>query len=73
VSGKSGIGHYMGDQGDGDSYSFSFPDADFLDTVKDKNGTYYESTITAEELLKKYKIKLISWNYTKPIIQKYKK
>jgi hypothetical protein len=66
--------YYMGeDQEEGITYEFSFPNADFVDEIKDRNGEFYESKITAEELLKKYHIKLISWNYTKPITQNYKK
>lgn len=66
------VGHaryYMGALGPGGSYHHPFPNAEFLDLEKEKKGEYYETTLHAEELLEKFNIKLIHWDYTEPITQ----
>ncbi|WP_285107903.1 hypothetical protein [Paenibacillus sp. UMB4589-SE434] len=43
----------------------SFPNAYYVE--KDDDGTTISGSVVADELLNKYKIKLISWDYTQPI------
>ncbi|MCC3381765.1 hypothetical protein ACFQ5D_02480 [Paenibacillus farraposensis] len=56
--------YYMGDLGDSRKYEHFFPDALLIE----KNGIGTSNgIILADELLDKYHIKLISWDYTPPI------
>ncbi len=56
--------YYMGDMKEYESYKQSFPDAAFVE----KRGRITEDgIIPSDELFKKYKIKLISWDISKPI------
>ena len=68
-------GYYMGEE----TYmGAQFPDASHL--IKNNNeDLFYKifpstsvSTIKAEELLNKYKIKLISWDCAQPIVNEFK-
>lgn len=56
--------YYMGDLMPDEEYTPDFPDAGILER---QGGIQNDSTISADELLKRYNIKLISWNYSKPI------
>lgn len=62
--------YYMGYNSSGVTYEHAFPNANLLVT---SGNTTHISTISAEELLNKYNIKLISWDYTEPIKQKHVK
>lgn len=55
--------YYMGDS-DGASYSHSFPNASFIE----KDGRFtVRGVIKEKELLDKYSIKLINWEFTQPL------
>ncbi|MEC0180523.1 hypothetical protein P4H61_03305 [Paenibacillus peoriae] len=56
--------YYMGDLDDPGEYEHYFPDALFIE--RDSIGAN-TGIILADELLDKYHIKLISWDYTPPI------
>ncbi|MBJ6361855.1 hypothetical protein ACFOQM_11225 [Paenibacillus sp. GCM10012307] len=56
--------YYMDDLGDGESFSYVFPNAAYTEI----DGRITRSgVISADDLLKLYNIKLISWDYTQPI------
>lgn len=57
--------YYMGDMKEYETYKQSFPDACYFE--KYESGGTSSGIIHADELLKKYNIKLISWDYTQPI------
>ncbi len=57
--------YYMGDMGEGVTYSHNFPHACQYKKYANGNSSYV--TISADELFKNYNIKLISWDFTKPI------
>ncbi|GJM80348.1 hypothetical protein HMSSN139_28440 [Paenibacillus sp. HMSSN-139] len=59
--------YYMGDYGDAE-FQHDFPNASMI--TKEGRTTSYGG-IPAEELQKKYNIKLISWDYTSPIKNKF--
>jgi hypothetical protein len=60
-------GYYLGDP-ECSSYRHQFPDADYLY----KFGKWdSDSMISAADLYEKFKIKLIKWEYTKPIKNKF--
>lgn len=61
--------YYMGDMNEGVTYTQSFPDASYSEKYAD--GSASEGIIFADELLTKYNIKLISWDYTPPIKNKF--
>jgi hypothetical protein len=63
--------YYMGDLERGNGYKHSFPNASFSEEYQDGSGPY--GNILADELLEKYKIKLISWDYTQPIKNSFSK
>lgn len=56
--------YYMGDLDDPGEYEHYFPDALLIE--RDNIGAN-TGIILADELLDKYRIKLISWDYTPPI------
>lgn len=60
--------YYMGDIDNAKEYKHSFPDASIIES--DGRITSY-GRICADELLNKYNIKLISWDYTQPIKNKF--
>ncbi|KJB85749.1 hypothetical protein AZ66_22830 [Paenibacillus sp. E194] len=57
--------YYMGDMNEGVTYTQSFPNARYFEKYAD--GSTRDGIIRADELLNKYNIKLISWDYTQPI------
>lgn len=57
--------YYMGDYESSTDYKHGFPDASFSEKYFNGGASYGD--IAADELLKKFKIKLISWDYTEPI------
>lgn len=57
--------YYMGDMKEDEEFNQSFPDAVFFEKYED--GGTSSGIIQANELLKKYNIKLISWDSTPPI------
>ena len=57
--------YYMGDLKEYEQYNQSFPDANYFEQYED--GSTSSGVIQAAELLRKYNIKLISWDYTQPI------
>ncbi|EPY14882.1 hypothetical protein [Paenibacillus alvei] len=57
--------YYMGDDEGGSGYKPIYPNASFSEQYQDGSGT--KGVILADELLNKYNIKLISWDYTQPI------
>ncbi|CAM3109997.1 hypothetical protein PASE110613_17130 [Paenibacillus sediminis] len=58
--------YYMGD---GNGYTHEFPNASFKEQYQDGSGA--NGIIQANELLEKCNIKLISWDYTEPIINNF--
>lgn len=62
--------YYMGDLESGVSYNRDFSNASLFTKFK---GGHEARLIEADELFTKYRIKIISWEYTKPIVQRYKK
>ena len=56
--------YYMGDMPDGEGFAHLFPDAAY-------NKKNSEGIISKKKLLSKYGIKLISWDYTKPIANEF--
>jgi hypothetical protein len=61
--------YYMGDMKEYERYKQSFPNASYFE--KYENGGASSGIIRADELLEKYNIKLISWDYTQPIKNKF--
>jgi hypothetical protein len=60
--------YYMGDMESGVEFGHFFPNASIIV----KEGKFSDDGIIyADELLEKYKIKLISWDYTPPIKNKF--
>ena len=59
------VRYYMGDLEDYEGYAESFPNASLYEKYAD--GSSDDCRINADELYKKYHIKLISWDITKPI------
>ncbi|NKQ21790.1 hypothetical protein HFD84_18410 [Brevibacillus laterosporus] len=57
--------YYMGDTKEYEIYEQSFPEASYFEQYED--GSSSGGVIQADELLEKYNIKLISWDYTQPI------
>ncbi|CCF16513.1 putative uncharacterized protein [Brevibacillus laterosporus GI-9] len=57
--------YYMGDDERGNGYEHGFPNASFSEQYQDGSGA--NGIIQEDELLKKYNIRLISWDYTQPI------
>ncbi|MGG1442474.1 hypothetical protein ABE354_10515 [Brevibacillus laterosporus] len=57
--------YYMGEYERGNRYKHGFPNASFSEQYQDGSGA--NGIIQADELLEKYNIKLISWDYTQPI------
>jgi hypothetical protein len=57
--------YYMGDSESDDGYKSLYPNASFSEQYQD--GTVAKGIIQADELLDRFNIKLISWDYTKPI------
>ncbi|WP_339323097.1 hypothetical protein [Paenibacillus sp. FSL W8-0194] len=57
--------YYMGDMKEYEKYKQSFPDASYFEQYED--GSTSSGVIQSDELLRKYNIKLISWDYTQPI------
>jgi hypothetical protein len=57
--------YYMGDMNEGVTYSHGFPKARYFEIYAD--GSTSDGIIQADELLNKYNIRLISWDYTPPI------
>ncbi|ERM16331.1 hypothetical protein [Brevibacillus laterosporus] len=55
----------MGDYERGNGYEHGFPNASFSEQYQEGSGA--NGIIQEDELLKKYNIRLISWNYTQPI------
>lgn len=60
-----GADYYMDDMSNGVSYEHGFPDARRFE--KYVGGGSSDGIIFADELYEKYKIKIISWDYTPPI------
>lgn len=59
--------YYMGDYGDA-TYKHNFPNA----SIKQTNGSIVSNgLINADQLLEEYNIKLISWDYTPPIKNRF--
>lgn len=56
---------YMGDLKEYEGYRQSFPNASYFEQYEDGRTSF--GVIQADELLRKYNIKLISWDYTQPI------
>jgi len=54
--------YYMNDMKEYETFNHLFPNALFFDSKGE-----YMGIISAEQLLKEYNIKLISWEYTPPI------
>lgn len=63
--------YYMGDMKEGVTYTQSFPNARYFEKYTD--GSTRDGIILADELLTKYNIKLISWEYTPPIKNNFSK
>jgi hypothetical protein len=61
--------YYMGDNEHGNGYKPPFPNASFSEKYQDGSGA--NGIIQSDDLLKKYKIKLISWDYSQPIENKF--
>nr|WP_276565010.1 hypothetical protein [Brevibacillus halotolerans] len=57
--------YYMDDMNEGVTYIHGFPNAIYFEKYAD--GSTRDGIIPADELLTKYNIKLISWDYTQPI------
>ncbi|MGG3871145.1 hypothetical protein [Brevibacillus laterosporus] len=55
----------MGDYERGNGYEHGFPNASFSEQYQEGSGA--NGIIQEDELLKKYNIRLISWDYTQPI------
>lgn len=62
-------GYYMGDLGEGEEYDNNILVACYFEKYAD--GSTSDGAISQGELLNKYHIKLISWDYTKPIKNKF--
>lgn len=62
--------YYMGDMEENVKFTQNFPNASIMD---DDNRITRGRIIRADELFEKYKIKLISWDYTKPIKNNFSK
>lgn len=60
---------YMGDN-HGARYTFDFPNASYSEKYNDGSGS--NGIMSKEDLLSKYDIKLINWDYAKPIENKFK-
>ncbi|WP_240470158.1 hypothetical protein [Brevibacillus laterosporus] len=54
--------YYMDEMNEGVTYIHGFPNARYFEKYED--GSTMDSMISADELLTKYNIKLISWDYT---------
>lgn len=61
--------YYMGDYELENGYKQIFPNASFSEQYQDGSGAY--GIIQADELLKNYNIKLISWDSTEPIKNRF--
>ncbi|MBJ6362779.1 hypothetical protein ACFOQM_16165 [Paenibacillus sp. GCM10012307] len=61
--------YYMNDTRLGSEYKHIYPDASFKEEYQD--GRSAEGIIEKDELLEKYNIKLIGWEYTQPIINNF--
>lgn len=57
--------YYMGEYESDNGFKHAFPDASYSEKYQNGSSTY--GIIQADELLQKYNIKLISWDYTEPI------
>lgn len=62
--------YYMNDMGEEGTYKHNFPDACYSEKGYHNRGSSY-GIISADELFNKYHIKLISWDYTQPIKNKF--
>ncbi len=63
--------YYMGDNERGGGYEHTYPNASFSEQYQDGSGA--KGIIQADELLKNYNIKLISWVSTPPIVNNFPK
>lgn len=60
--------YYMGDLGEYETFNHIFPNAALIET---DGKITHSGIISADDLLEKYNIKLISWDYTQPIVNSF--
>lgn len=60
--------YYMGDLAEYETFNHIFPNAALIET---EGEVTHSGIISADDLLKKYNIKLISWDYTQPIVNSF--